>query len=147
MQAKLSPEFRSSSAIRTSRTVCTGLVPRASARVLSVGPGTATIPGSTNAGGDPEFNGYRYRILTKGQSSSGVTNYVVDDRMTGGFAILTYPVEYRNTGLASFLIGQDGALYQKDLGEDTANVASLTEYTQRTVGRVRLYLSTLGIYE
>jgi hypothetical protein len=79
---------------------------------------------SAPAGTDPEFNGYRFRILTKGGNS-----YIVDGRMTGGFAILAYPVEYRNSGITSFLIGEDGVLYQKDLGEQTTGVAtSLTAY-------------------
>ena len=84
---------------------------------------------STNAGSDPEFNGYRYRILYKGRTPAGVKEYIVNGRMTGGVAILAWPVEYRNSGIASFLIGPDGTLYEKDLGEDTANVAAgLTEY-------------------
>jgi len=52
-----------------------------------------------------------------------VEDYLVDGKMTGGFAILAWPVEYRNSGIASFLIGQNGALYQKDLGDDTASLA------------------------
>jgi hypothetical protein len=87
------------------------------------------LQSSANTGNDAEFNGYRYRILSKDQTAEGVKDYVVDGKMTGGFAILAWPVEYRGSGIASFLIGQDGTLYQKDLGENTANVAgSLTEY-------------------
>jgi hypothetical protein len=87
------------------------------------------LQSSANAGTGAEFNGYRYRILNKGQTATGVKDYLVDGKMTGGFAILAWPVEYRTSGIASFLIGQDGALYQKDLGENTANLAaSLTEY-------------------
>jgi hypothetical protein len=89
----------------------------------------AKIQGSANAGTGAEFNGYRYRILDKGPTATGARDYVVDGKMTGGFAILAYPVEYRTSGIVSFLIGPDGALYQKDLGENTGNVAaSLTEY-------------------
>jgi DUF2950 family protein len=83
------------------------------------------LQSSANAGSDAEFNGYRYRILTKGQTGSGVKDYVVDGKMTGGFAILASPVEYRNSGITSFLIGPDGLLYQKDLGVNTARLASL----------------------
>ena len=87
------------------------------------------IQNTANAGGDAEFNGYRYRILNKGQTATGVKDYIVDGKMTGGFAILAWPVEYRNSGIVSFLIGPDGALYQKDLGENTAGqAANLTEY-------------------
>jgi Protein of unknown function (DUF2950) len=82
-----------------------------------------------NAGTDAVFNGYRYRILNKGQTATGVKDYIVDGKMTGGFAILAWPIEYRTSGIASFLIGPDGALYQKDLGENTGNLAaSVIEY-------------------
>jgi hypothetical protein len=43
--------------------------------------------------------------------------------MTGGFAILAYPAEYLNSGVMSFLINQDGVVFQKDLGERTSDVA------------------------
>ena len=88
-----------------------------------------TVQSSSNAGADAEFNGYRYRILDKGAAAKGAKDYIVDGKMTGGFAILAYPVEYRNSGITSFLIGTDGTLYQKDLGENTADLAaSLIEY-------------------
>ena len=49
--------------------------------------------------------------------------------MTGGFAILAYPAEYRNSGIMTFIVGKDGVVYQKDLGENTATLAqSLAEY-------------------
>jgi Protein of unknown function (DUF2950) len=84
---------------------------------------------STQPGSDLEFNGYRYRILSKAATPRGTTDYVIDGKMTGGFAILAYPVEYRNSGIMSFLIGEDGTLYQKDLGERTADVAAaMTDY-------------------
>ena len=79
---------------------------------------------ATNAGSDPEFNGYRYRILTKAATPGSAKNYIADGKMTGGFAILAYPAEYRNSGIMSFLVGEDGTLYQKDLGENTTEVAT-----------------------
>jgi hypothetical protein len=49
--------------------------------------------------------------------------------MTGGFAILAYPSEYRNSGIMTFLVGTDGIVYQKDLGERTvATTTAMTEY-------------------
>ena len=42
--------------------------------------------------------------------------------MTGGFAVLAYPVEYRNSGIMTFVIGKDGVVYQKDLGEKTTDL-------------------------
>jgi hypothetical protein len=80
--------------------------------------------GYPNAGDKPQpFNGYYYRILTKqgADAKGGAKDYIVDGKMTGGFAILAYPVEYRNTGIMTFLIGKDGVIYQKDLGEKTTD--------------------------
>jgi hypothetical protein len=76
--------------------------------------------------GNPEFNGYHYRILNKAETSGGAKDFIVDGKMTGGFAILAYPAEYRNSGIMSFLIGPDGTVYQKDLGERSANVGAGT---------------------
>ncbi len=89
----------------------------------------AKVQSSGTDGDEAEFNGYRYRILSKGKTPDGLQDYVVDGRMTRGFAILAWPIEYRNSGIVSFLIGPDGTLYQKDLGENTAGqAAKLTEY-------------------
>jgi len=53
----------------------------------------------------------------------------VNGKMTGGFAVLAYPAEYRNSGIMTFIVGKDGVVYQKDLGEKTANEgASMTAY-------------------
>jgi hypothetical protein len=50
--------------------------------------------------------------------------------MTGGFAILAYPAGYRDTGIMTFIVGKDGIVYQKDLGEETTSLsASMTEYS------------------
>ena len=88
--------------------------------------------GYSNAGDKPQpFNGYYYRILTKQGTTAkgGAKDYIVDGRMTGGFAILAYPVEYRNTGIMTFIIGKDDVIYQKDLGEKTTDQgAAMTEY-------------------
>jgi Protein of unknown function (DUF2950) len=49
--------------------------------------------------------------------------------MTGGFAVLAYPVEYRNSGIMTFMVGTDGVVYQKDLGESTPTLAAgMSEY-------------------
>jgi hypothetical protein len=54
---------------------------------------------------------------------------VVDGKMTGGFGILAYPAEYRNSGVMTFMVNQDGIVYQRDLGPDTAKIAaSMTQY-------------------
>ncbi len=43
--------------------------------------------------------------------------------MIGGFAFLAYPAQYRSSGVMSFLVGEDGAVYEKDLGRQTAAIA------------------------
>ncbi len=77
------------------------------------------------------FQGYYFRVLM-GQgkhASGGAKNYIVNGKMTRGFAFLAYPAEYANSGMMSFIINQDGILYQKDLGPKTADFAhALDEY-------------------
>jgi hypothetical protein len=72
---------------------------------------------ASNTGDQPPlFSGYYYRILTKPSD-------MVNGKMTGGFTILAYPAEYRNSGIMTFVVGKDGLVYQKDLGEKTAEIA------------------------
>jgi hypothetical protein len=77
------------------------------------------------------FHGYYYKILT-GQGSNapgGTKKYLVDGKMTNGFAFLAYPAEYRASGVMTFMINQDGVIVQKDLGPDTAKLAdTISEY-------------------
>jgi len=85
--------------------------------------------GYTSTGDKPQpFNGYYFRILTKqgDKAQGGAKDYLANGKMTGGFAVLAYPVEYRNSGIMTFVIGKDGVVYQKDLGEKTADLASAT---------------------
>jgi len=77
------------------------------------------------------FEGYYYRILTGqgGNAPGGMKSYISEGKMIGGFAILAYPAEYRVSGVMSFVVGQDGVVYQKDLGPDTETLAkALSEY-------------------
>jgi len=77
------------------------------------------------------FQGYYFRIL-KGQgakAAGGARSYIVDGKMTGGFAFLAYPAEYRSSGVMTFIVGQDGVVYEKDLGPSTAEIVkTLTRY-------------------
>lgn len=92
----------------------------------------AKAVGYTGTGSKPQpFNGYYYRILTRqgDKAKGGAMDYIVNGNMTGGFAILAYPEEYRNSGVMTFLVGKDGAIYQKDLGETTGALAlAMTDY-------------------
>jgi len=88
--------------------------------------------GYTNSGEKPQpFNGYYFKILTKqgDKAPGGAKDYIANGKMTGGFAILAYPAAYRNSGIMTFIVGQDGTIYQKDLGEKTAEIAdAMAEY-------------------
>jgi Protein of unknown function (DUF2950) len=92
----------------------------------------AKAVGYTNAGEKPQpFDGYYFRILTKqgDKAKGGAKDYIVNGKMTGGFAVVAYPAEYRNSGIMTFIIGKDGVVQQKDLGEKTVDLAqAMTEY-------------------
>jgi Protein of unknown function (DUF2950) len=83
--------------------------------------------------GDQPFviDGYSLRILTAqgDEASGGAANYMVNGKMTGGFAILATPVKYGETGIMTFLTGPNGMVYESDLGPDTAKIsASIQEF-------------------
>ena len=87
----------------------------------------AKAVGYTNAGNNPQpFDGYYFRILTKqgDKAKGGAKDYLVDGKLTAGFAVLAYPAQYRNSGIMTFIVGTDGIIYQKDLGEKTTDVAT-----------------------
>jgi Protein of unknown function (DUF2950) len=71
------------------------------------------------------YHGYYYRIL-KGQGANvpgGALNYVVKDKMIGGFGLIAYPAEYGNSGGMTFMVNHAGTVYQKDLGPRTESIA------------------------
>jgi len=72
------------------------------------------------------LHGYYFRMLTRQGSHApdGAKDYVVDGKMTGGFAFVAYPAEYGNSGVMTFMINQDGVLLQKDLGKTTTEIAT-----------------------
>jgi hypothetical protein len=76
-------------------------------------------------GAPTPYRGYYYLTLTRqGRSApGGAKNYIVDGKMTGGFAFIAYPADYRSSGVMTFIVGPDGVVYQKDLGPNTAVVA------------------------
>ena len=51
-------------------------------------------------------------------------DYIVRGRMIGGFALVAYPAEYDNSGVMTFIVNQDGVVYEKDLGPNTVGIAS-----------------------
>ena len=72
------------------------------------------------------IDGYKLRILTAqgDDAPGGAASYIVNGRMTGGFAILATPVEYAETGIMTFMTSSDGVVYERDLGPDTAKIAA-----------------------
>ncbi len=77
------------------------------------------------------FHGYYYHILTAQGANveGGAKSYIVDGKMTGGFAFVAWPAEYRNSGVMTFLVDADGTVYEKDLGPKTADLAKqMTAY-------------------
>ena len=77
------------------------------------------------------FYGYYFRRLDSqgADAKGGAKPYIVDGKMTGGFAYVAYPANYGETGIKTFLINQDGVIYQKDLGKDTVSAAkAMTEF-------------------
>lgn len=77
------------------------------------------------------FHGYLFRILTAqgSEAPGGSKSYVEDGQMNGGFALVAYPAEYANSGVMTFIINQDGIVYEKDLGDETVAIASqIKEY-------------------
>jgi len=76
-------------------------------------------------------SGYYYRVLTRQgrHAPGGAKNYIVNGRMSGGFALVAYPAEYRSSGVMTFIVNFDGIVYQKDLGPETPDWAKdMTEY-------------------
>ena len=75
------------------------------------------------------FHGYYFKIL-KGQgpaAPNGAINYVIEGVMIGGFALVAVPAEYRVTGVKTFIVNNDGIVYQKDLGPDSLNIVKEME--------------------
>jgi hypothetical protein len=77
------------------------------------------------------FNGYFFRILTRqGHHAPGrAKHYVVDGKMTGGFAFVAYPAEYPSSGVMTFIVNESGTICEKDLGPNTTKLAeAMTVY-------------------
>jgi len=96
-----------------------------------IGPliASATTEGYTGKQGQATpFHGYYYRILTKQgpAAKGGARDYLVNGELSRGFAFIAYPAEYRNSGVMTFIVNQDGIVYEKDLGPDTEKLGAET---------------------
>lgn len=82
----------------------------------------AIARGHTNR--EEPYHGYFFKVL-KGQGPAaplGELDYVVKGVMIGGFALIAAPAQYRNTGVKTFMVSQDGVVYEKDLGPKTLEI-------------------------
>jgi hypothetical protein len=104
-----------------------------------IGPLVAWAVAEENAksldGGPVPYRGYYFHILTRQGKNSpgGAKSYIVNGKMTEGFAFVAFPAEYRSSGVMTFIVGEDGVVYQKDLGRKTGALGkALKEYNLDT---------------
>jgi len=78
-----------------------------------------------SASGPRPFHGYFFKVLRAqgANAPGGARSYAADGKMTGGFALVAWPAEYRVSGVMTFVVNQNGIVFQKDLGEKTADGA------------------------
>jgi Protein of unknown function (DUF2950) len=78
----------------------------------------------SSTGAEP-FRGYYFRILDRQgkKAAGGEMSYIADGKMTKGFALVAYPAVYRDSGVMTFVVNQDGVVYEKDLGKQTVEKA------------------------
>jgi hypothetical protein len=84
---------------------------------------------SRDSGSTP-YRGYYFHILTGEKKNGGhPKSYLADGKMTEGFAFVAYPAEYRSSGVMTFIVNQDGTVYEKDLGPRTESLGkAMKEY-------------------
>ncbi len=89
-----------------------------------LGPLAATMPNKpTDKDG---YYGYHYRILTAqgANAQGGAKNYLQDGKLTNGFGVIATPARYGETGVMTFIVNQDGQIYEKDLGPASTRAAA-----------------------
>ncbi len=81
--------------------------------------------GQKKGAGPHPFHGYCFRILTRQGSAApgGKLNYIRHGVLTDGFALVAFPERWNRSGVMTFIVNQDGIVYQQNLGEDTARIA------------------------
>ena len=122
---------------RASSTACTGPPTPARARKRSpfgplIAESAAYLAGHKK--GDP-YRGYHFRILTRQGKNApgGAYSYVINGRMIAGFAMVAYPAEYGDSGVMTFIVNDNGKVFEKDLGKNTAAIAEkMTVVRSRT---------------
>jgi len=111
----------------------------AAAQAEGYGPDSSATDAAGKGGSDKEatgidrapYHGYYFKILTRQglHAPGGKYNYVINGNMIAGYALVAYPDKWGNSGVMTFIINQQGRVYEKDLGPNTARLASaMTEY-------------------
>jgi hypothetical protein len=83
------------------------------------------------AGEKMPYHGYYFKILTKQgkHAPGGKYGYLINGHMIGGFALVAWPAEWGNSGVMTFIVNQQGKVYQKNLGSKTSSIADgITSY-------------------
>ncbi len=98
-----------------------------------IGPLVASAfdTGKSQGGVPTPYRGYYYRMLTRQgkDGPGGAKSYIANGKMTEGYAFVAYPAEYRSSGVMTFIVNEDGVVYQKDLGKKTDALAkNMKEY-------------------
>ena len=72
------------------------------------------------------YHGYYFKILTRQgkHAPGGKYDYIINGRMIAGFALVAWPAEWGNTGVMTFIVNQQGKVYQKNLGSKTVKIAN-----------------------
>jgi hypothetical protein len=80
---------------------------------------------STGEAGPQPFHGYFFKILTRQgpHAPGGKYNYIINGNMIAGFAMVAWPADYGQSGVMTFIVNQQGRVYQKDLGKKTSETA------------------------
>jgi hypothetical protein len=111
----------------------------ADAQAEGYGPGPSETGAAGKAGPNKEapaidhapYHGYYFKILTRQgpHAPGGKYSYIINGNMIAGYALVAYPDKWDNSGVMTFIINQQGRVYQKNLGSNTAKLAStMTEY-------------------
>jgi hypothetical protein len=111
----------------------------AAAQSEGYGPEVSSDENAGKGGSDREapqidrapYHGYYFKILTRQgpHAPGGKYSYIINGNMIAGYAMVAYPDKWGNSGVMTFIISQQGRVYQKDLGPNTATLApAMTEY-------------------
>jgi hypothetical protein len=105
--------------------------PEPGGEISPLGPLVANAQGEgyrfrREGGAQEPFHGYFFKMLTRQgrHAAGGKYDYVINGNMIGGFALVAWPAEYGDTGVMTFIVNQQGVVWQKDLGAKTGKVAA-----------------------